>query len=98
LVLALVLTNGWWLYTAFDWASYEKYRQQTAYEREHQVETLAAIVDHYVRGSSADALRARMDGIFPDADPFEKAGAIHYPWVSFPVTSAGVVEGVTVGQ
>ena len=96
LLLVLLLTNGFWLYLALDWGSGEKYRQQTAYERENQVEALKSLAEHFISGSSKVDLADTLAEVFPDEDPFEKEGAANCLWLSFPISPEGLVEGIEV--
>ncbi len=96
LLLVLVLSNGFWLYLALDWASGEKYRQNTAYVRDHQIDALKDLAGHFVNGSSKKALDETLAIVFPDDEPFEKEGAINCLWLSFPVSPDGLVEGIEV--
>jgi hypothetical protein len=96
LLLVLVLSNGVWLYLALDWASGEKYRQMESYERQNQVNALRDLSNHFVTGSTKTELSETLALVFPDHEPFEKDGAIHAMWLSFPTTPEGLVQAVNV--
>ncbi len=94
LLVLLIGSNGWWLYQAVDLVVTEKYRQQEEYEADRTISALKAVTSELVRGMSKDELGEVLQRAMPDANPFEKEGAINVTFLSFPVTDDDLIGGV----
>lgn len=94
LLILLLGTNGWWLYQAIDSLVTEKYRQQVEYEADSTITALKAVTTELVRGSSKQHLIEVLGRSLPDAEPFEKEGAINITFLSFPIADDGSIAGV----
>ena len=94
LLILLIGSNGWWLYQAIDLAVTEKYRQQEEYEADRTISALKAVTTEYVRGSSKEQLLEVLGRAFPDDEPWEKEGAIHVTFLSFPIADDDSISGV----
>ena len=94
LLILLIGSNGWWLYQAIDLAVTDKYRQQQEYEADRTISALKTVTTEFVRGSSKEQLLDTLNRTFPDDEPFEKDGAIHVAFLSFPIADDGLISGV----
>ncbi|GAB4391195.1 MAG: hypothetical protein Tsb0032_02040 [Kiloniellaceae bacterium] len=90
----LIASNGWWLFQAVDLAATEKYRQQEEYEAARTIAALKAVTSELVRGSSKQQLIDILARALPIEDAFEKEGAIHVPFLSFPIVDGDSISGV----
>ncbi len=88
----LLLTNGFWVYSAIDLAATEKYRQQEEYENRNRIKALTKLNGHFVKGMSKEKLTAILKEQFPDSEPFEKEGALNTLWLSFKLNKEGKVK------
>jgi len=94
LLVLLIVSNGWWLYQAVDLAVTEKYRQQEEYEANRTISALKAVTSEFVRGSSKERLLETLGRALPEDEPFEKEGAIHVTFLSFPISEDDSIAGV----
>ncbi|MCP4330647.1 MAG: hypothetical protein GY791_19815 [Alphaproteobacteria bacterium] len=94
LLVLLMASNAWWLYQAIDLAVTEKYRQAEKYEQERTTSSLIRISNELVRGYLKQDLIALLRKTHPETDLFEKEGALHIPFLSFPLDKNGRVEGI----
>ena len=76
LVIALLASNGWWLYAALDRASIEKYHEQMLYERAEGLDdALAALPAVAAMGAGGpEEVVARIAEAVEDPAPYEKDG------------------------
>ncbi len=94
LAVALVGTNGWWLYQAVDQSITMSYREQMRDEAEHQIEALQALADMAVKGKTAAQAQQLLRQLFPEEEPYEKDGALRTAWIALSISPEGRVEGV----
>ena len=93
LLVLLIASNGWWLYQAVDLAVTEKYRQQEEYESSRTISALKAVTTELIRGSSKQQLLETLERALPEDEPFEREGAIHVTFLSFPVADDDSITG-----
>jgi hypothetical protein len=87
----LLLTNGFWLYSAIDLAVTEKYRQQVEYESTKRIEALEELCNKLVGGMQKhDAVRLLND-LSPEFEAYEKEGRLNTIWLSFKINKRGNV-------
>ena len=91
LLLALVLSNAWWLYAAIDEGVTHKYTDQMLYERGETAKALAAALPALTAGKSRDDIIAALEAASGDK-AFEKDGATHVAWVSLVFDEAGALK------
>ncbi len=96
--ILLIVTNGFWLYSAIDLAVTEKYRQQVEYENENKIIALTKLTNNFVKGMEKNELKELLGRLFPDFEPFEKEGAINTIWLSFKISPDGKIEPNEVSQ
>ncbi len=85
----LVLTNGFWFYSATDLAVTEKYRQQEGYEAEKRIEALESLCDRLVAGMPKAEAVNLLNELSPKFEAYEKDGQIHTIWLSLQVNEQG---------
>jgi hypothetical protein len=87
----LLLTNGFWLYSAIDLAVTEKYRQQGEYEAEHRIEALENLCNKLVGGMPKSEAVKLLNELSPEFEAYEKEGRLNTIWLSFKVNEQGNV-------
>ena len=87
----LLITNGFWFYSAVDLASSEKYRQQEEYEAKHKTEALKNLCSKLVSGMQKNAAIKLLNEISPEFKAYEKEGRINTIWVSLKIDEQGKV-------
>ena len=87
----LLLTNGFWFYSAIDLAVTEKYRQQEEYEAENRIEALENLCSRLVSGMPKSEAVKLLNDISPDFKAYEKEGRLNTTWLSFKVNERGSV-------
>jgi hypothetical protein len=55
---------------------------------------LKAVTTEFVRGSSKEQLLETLGRALPEDEPFEKEGAIHVTFLSFPISDDDSIAGV----
>ena len=91
LLLALVLSNAWWLYAAIDEGVTHKYTDQMLYERGETAKTLAAALPTLTAGKSRRDIVAALETA-SGQEAFEKDGATHVGWVSLVFDKTGALK------
>jgi hypothetical protein len=94
LIIVLLISNGGWIYATLEWASLEKYRQQESRQRISTIKNLTAVLSVHVVGKDKEELEAALQRSLPGITPFEKEGAVHTTFISFPINDEGIVESV----
>lgn len=90
----LVATDGFWLYSAIDWAVTEKYRQQEEYEAKHRIEALEKLCSILVSGMNNEDAINLLNRVSSEFEAYEKEGRLNNIWLSFRVDEKGdVVKG-----
>ena len=80
LALALIGTNGWWLYNAIDAGVTKKYQDQMMYERYGMLEQLISITPELASNKNKNEIVAIVKKS-TDSEPFGKEGAVWIGWV-----------------
>ncbi len=87
----LLLTNGFWLYSAIDLAVTEKYRQQGEYEAENRIKALESLCNKLVSGMPKPEAETLLNSLSPDFEVYEKEGRLNTIWLSFKLDESGHV-------
>ncbi len=74
LLVALVVSNGWWFYGALDQASIEKYHDQMLWERLEALKSALAALPVVAEPVEPEELVARVAEAVGDSEPYEKEG------------------------
>ena len=96
LVVALLASNGFWLYREFDRGVTQTYRNQERYEDANRLLALSVLATEAVREKAKDDAVALLKRLFPREQTFEKDGALHTTWLSLSITPQGRVSGVAI--
>lgn len=80
LIIALLGTNGWWLYNAIDAGVTNKYRDQIMYERSGMLEQLISVIPELSSDKSRNEIVAILEKS-TESESFEKEGAVWIGWV-----------------
>ncbi len=94
----LVVTNGWWLYSAIDQAVTLSYRDQLMYEYANRIVALSKLSSHLLRGRSETEVRTLLSEVLPDEKPFTKDGTLNITWLSFTLDDKNAIVGVEDDQ
>ncbi len=89
--ILLLLTNGFWLYSAIDLAVTEKYRQQEEYESKNRIKTLEKLCNKLVSGMPKPEAIKLLNDLSPDFESYEKEGHLNTLWLSFEINEQGNV-------
>lgn len=89
--ILLLLTNGFWVYSAVDLAVTEMYRQQVEYESENRIEALETLCSWLVGGMPKSEAVKLLNEISPDFEAYEKENRLNTIWLSFKVNEQGNV-------
>jgi len=87
----LLITNGFWIYSAIDLAVTEKYRQQEKYEAENRIKALEKLCNKLVSGMDKSEAEKLLNELSPDFEVYEKEGRLNTIWLSFKVSEHGNV-------
>jgi len=96
LVVALVASNGFWLYQEFDRGVTQTYRDQERYEDANRLMALSVVATEAVRDKTKEDAEVLLKRLFPREQTFEKDAALHTTWLSLPITPQGRVSGVAI--
>ena len=92
LVVALLLTNAWWLYRSVDHGVTDMYRTQVCTEREEALaQSLAVIKLAKGRKARADMLRAARTALPQFGEPVEKDGEVTVGRLAFTFDPSGAL-------
>ncbi|PZP32535.1 MAG: hypothetical protein DI603_10935 [Roseateles depolymerans] len=91
-----MVTNGAWLYRAFDQAVTEGYRRHERYENANRLVAASTLASEAVRGRSKQEAEALLRRLFPSEQVFEKEDALRTIWLEMPLNADGSVVGVTI--
>ena len=94
LLAFLLLSNGWWMYSAVDQGVTQKYQDIERNERIGAISKLVALSTELVRGMSKQDLTVLLSKLPSKTPPFEKEGAIHAIPLSFPLDGEEKIIGV----
>ena len=94
LLVALLISNGWWIYRSVDQSITRKYEVAEKYVQEQRVKSLLALTNNLIREYSKEKLLLLLTTSIPDSEPFEKEGHIHIHFLSFRLGEDGMVTGV----
>ena len=87
----LIVTNGFWLYSAIDLAATDKYNQQLEYESLHKIEALQNLCTKLVAGMPKSEAIKLLNDLSPDFEAYEKEGRLNTIWLSFGINQQGNV-------
>ncbi len=79
----LVLTNGFWLYSAVDLMATEKYRQLEEHSAVNRIAALESLCNKLVGGMSNDDAKRLLNELSPEFEAYEKEGRLSTIWLSF---------------
>ncbi|MBC3873585.1 hypothetical protein [Undibacterium flavidum] len=94
LVVLLVATNTFWLYRQFNDHATDAFQSQQGYESANRQVAATVIASDAIRGKTKEEALTLLKRLFPDEMAFEKEGALHTRWLTFPLTPEGRVSGV----
>lgn len=92
-VVALFLTNGWWLFTAVDAGVTEKFRDQMLYERAGMLKQLIKVTPALSKGKTKPEIVALLEQS-SGKQSFEKDNHTVVGWIVLKFTSEGELEKV----
>jgi Tfp pilus assembly protein PilO len=97
LAVAVVVSNGWWLYWSIDQAVTAKYADQMQYECTHSLAASLNLAQALAEGLERHEVVDRVERAFPAEDPFEKDGLWVVGWLVFKFSDDGrLIEITTV--
>ena len=79
LIIALIGSNGWWLYSAIDAGVTNKYQEQMMYERTGMLKQLISVTPELSSEKSKNEIVTIVKKS-TDLEPFEKEGAVWVGW------------------
>ncbi len=98
LILLLVLSNGYWMYTIFDSGVTQTYHEQVSYEFANSILAQSELTNYMLKGMQKDSLRNLMVNVFGKENVYEKDDGIHSAWISLGYDKNGDFQEVIVNE